>query len=430
MGVRAQKVRSYEEVDSITYENLLTKDYKALKKNGTAALKQGVDFCFLRMRMGISFYEQEKYEQALTHFRKAYIMNPADSVVTEYLYYCLIFTQRMDEARMFARKQTDQFRKKINYVEKQSSDIAGSFEKIGVFAGALINNPKPGNERKLIQEAIYSEKTIQKNNYFASVYFENIIKKRLHLYNSMSYFRIQSLGTIKSDSLSSAETKNGNNVWTYTLGVMYTIKNSIQLGGFVNYNRESSDYLMVVYDENSYKLFNKNIVYNANTYSVGLNASFRIKNWGLGVAVGAGNLSGGNQYLCEGTVLWYPLGNTKLYTVTTLSYLNNNKQNQYIINQTVGGRLTKRIWGEINAGYGNHQNYFSGNGLKVFNTAEPVMFNSSVDLRFIFGKMALIPSYGYQIRESSRYLYYPEDYKVVKKNYSNHIIKLAAIWNF
>lgn len=430
LHVTAQIVSSYSVADSVTYSNFLNKDYKALQKNGKAALKQDIDFFYLRMRMGISYYEQEKYEQALSHFRKAYEMNPSDSLLNEYLYFCLMFTNRTDEAKLFARKQTDRFKEKVHFDEQQSTDLAGSFEKVGLFAGVLINNQNKGSEKKTPKDALYTEKSVQKNNYFASVYFENRIKKRLHLYNSLSYYRIQSLGSITSDSIRSDERKFNNDVWTYTIGATYTVKHSIQLGGFINYNRESSDYMMAVYDTGTFKLVYKNFAKNSNTYTIGLNAGFRIKNWGLGLAMGAGNLAGGNQYLCEGTILWYPFGNTKLYTVTTLSYLNNNKQDQYIINQTIGGKLSKRIWGEIQAGYGNHQNYFSGSGLKVFNTVEPVTFNSTLDLRFVLGKMTLIPVYSYQIRESSRYLYYPNDYIVVKKNYANHIIKLAAIWNF
>ena len=72
--------QSFMKIDSATYAQYLERDWPALIRNGRKALGQGVDYYYLRMRMGIAFYEQKNYRTASGHFRKALEFNNGDPV--------------------------------------------------------------------------------------------------------------------------------------------------------------------------------------------------------------------------------------------------------------------------------------------------------------------------------------------------------------
>ena len=65
---------------------------------GKIALKQDMDFYYLRMRMGIARYNQKKYRQACGHFKHALELNQADPLALEYLYYSLLFSGQSEQA--------------------------------------------------------------------------------------------------------------------------------------------------------------------------------------------------------------------------------------------------------------------------------------------------------------------------------------------
>jgi len=85
----AQK-NDYVYYDSLTYKLYMEKDYKQLIKKGKEALHSGFDYYYLRMRIGIAYYNQKKYRLAAPHFKKALSFSDND-IVKEYLYYSYIW---------------------------------------------------------------------------------------------------------------------------------------------------------------------------------------------------------------------------------------------------------------------------------------------------------------------------------------------------
>ena len=68
----AQQPLSLISVDAQTYSLWQKKDWNGLIAAGKKALKADIDFYYLRVRMGIAYYEKKNYHMALLHFEKAY----------------------------------------------------------------------------------------------------------------------------------------------------------------------------------------------------------------------------------------------------------------------------------------------------------------------------------------------------------------------
>jgi hypothetical protein len=56
-SINAQQL-TQEQVDSETYASFINKEYKTTIKIGKQSIKAGVDFYYLRYRMGVSYYEK------------------------------------------------------------------------------------------------------------------------------------------------------------------------------------------------------------------------------------------------------------------------------------------------------------------------------------------------------------------------------------
>ncbi len=96
----AQQAGSFSRYDKQTYAHYLQQDWQALINTGKAALKEGIDFYYLRMRLGIAYYEKGQYRQAIAHFNKALAYNSYNPLAAEYLYYAYKLAGRLADANL------------------------------------------------------------------------------------------------------------------------------------------------------------------------------------------------------------------------------------------------------------------------------------------------------------------------------------------
>ena len=379
--VYGQQPMTYSYADSMTYARYFRKDYKKLQKTATEALKAGIDFYDLRMRLGISYYEEKRYEKALLHFKKALAMNPANTVVQEYIYYALLFTQRKEDAYDLAETFSPALQHQLEH-KTIKKGIAGSFEKVSVTIGALVNN----NISKK-QEEFNIEKNLQGNTYITNVYVSNRITNRLSIFNSFSYSNVQSLGTVQFFLFPEEQKHYSNNNYQYNTGGNYVFKNNWTVGAYFGYYREQAQALAFGRpDPENFTLQTQDIVHEHHAFTGSLSVRKRIGNFGFGTSVATGNLATVTQWQLEGNVLWYPFGNTNFYSVSIFTWLNNGRNDQAIYTQKIGGKAFKNIWYELKGSYGNHQNYITDGGILAYNTVEPVWLTAEANLTFTFGK--------------------------------------------
>ncbi len=90
-------------VEERSYSLCQEKKWNELIEFGDLAVKNNFDYYYLRLRIGIAYYEKKNYRAAQKHFWKAYQFNSSDDVLNEYLYYCYIYNAQYYEARKFSK---------------------------------------------------------------------------------------------------------------------------------------------------------------------------------------------------------------------------------------------------------------------------------------------------------------------------------------
>ena len=121
--LKSQDTLTSVEVEQKSYQLYQDKNWDELIKFGNAALKQGYDYFYIQMRMGIAYFEKKNYCLAESHFTKALGFSSNDELAQEYLYYCYIYTGRTEDARMLSKKFSKELAAKIGTDKKSPIDF-------------------------------------------------------------------------------------------------------------------------------------------------------------------------------------------------------------------------------------------------------------------------------------------------------------------
>lgn len=426
----SQSTLTYQSVDSITYAQFISKDYKALHQTTKQALKNGVDFYLLRMRMGISYYEKNNYESALPHLSKAHAMNPADTLAQEYLYFSLLFTNRTEDANAFAETCSESLQRKVHFEKFWAKDIASTFQSVSISGGASLNNNVSANKGNQYSDTLYVENTLQGATYLGNISLENKITNRLRVYNNFSYFNVNSVGIVHS-AFNDTLTNYSNNSYQYNFGMSYRFESQFLVGGTFGYYKEKSNYFSAVLDAPNFDASYSDNAFEHDAFSSTLYSLYRFTKFEVGLSVSMANLGDSMQYQGESTLAFFPLGNQNLYSISSAAFLRNGSEQNFIFRQRLGSRITKWLWAEVYASYGNHQNYLPSSGFIAYNTVDPIHFTGGANLNFKIGKLSIIPAYSMQRMEGTyTQSSINQQIRLLTNNYINHLLTTTIKWNF
>lgn len=421
----AQESVSYNEIDSASYADYMNNDLKKIKKTGKKALKENVDFYFLRMRLGIIGYNHKNYEYALPHFMVAYEMFPADTIVQEYLYFSYLFTNRTENANLLASTFSESMKNKVGYKEKR-------IENVSLGMGYFQNSNYDQNKNINFIGTNYNrgEANLNGNAFGQSFMVQSLRSGNFRFYNKISFFETSTLGIeqFKMPVVKQMVTYN-NLQYQYNWGMSYTSKKEFHFStGLAYFHTKTSDL-------DSRPMMGTMIftemqeIYN--NFSIATTFGKRYKYVMPTLSLTYSNLYHLNQIQGEFSFTYYPLGNTRLYGTSSFALVNNDGQLNKVINQKIGFRCTDWLWLEGKMGVGNHQNYLSSNGFVSFNTLDPILRNASLDVHLYFKKMELVLGYSSQIR-LGHYTQYmnPQESKTTNFYYNNNNITTTVKWNF
>lgn len=421
----AQESVSYTEIDSASYVDYMNNDLKKIKKTGKKALRRNVDFYYLRMRLGIIGYNHKNYEYAIPHFKAAYTMFPADTIVQEYLYFSYVFTNRTENANLLASTFSESMQKKVGYKVKR-------IENVSIGLGYFQNSNYDQNKNINFIGTTYNkgEADLNGNAYGQSLMIQSLRAKSFRFYNKISFFETSTLGIEQFKVPAVKQMITYNNVqFQYNWGMSYTSKKEYHFStGLAYFHTNTSDLdsrpmmgsILFTEAQTTYNNFSASATFGKRYKYIMPTVSFTYS-----------NLYELNQFQGEFSLTYYPFGNTRLYGTSSFALVNNNDQMNTVINQKIGFRCTDRLWMEGKMGVGNHQNYLSSNGFISFNTLDPIMSNASLDLHLYYKKMELVLGYSSQIRQGSYTQYMsPQDSKITNFNYNNNNITTTVKWNF
>ena len=180
----AQELTS-EQVDSKTYNSFTNKDFNTTIQLGNQAIKQGIDYYFLRYRIGVSYFEKTNYEAAIRNLEKAKEFDSTDPVMLEYLYYSYIYTNRKEKATVLLAILPDDLKAKLNH----KSPI---FESISAEIGTLTTNNFDTFKNANLRGT---------NNYAHGKFYSDVVFGNIVINNKITpNFKLQNLLTLVTNT--------------------------------------------------------------------------------------------------------------------------------------------------------------------------------------------------------------------------------------
>lgn len=415
-----------EQVDRSTYESYMNKDYDNTIKLGNEALKQGIDFYFLRYRIGVSYYEKKNYEAAISHLEKAKSFQSDDPILMEYLYYAYVFSNHEAKAALLAETFSPELKDKIKYNPK-------IFKSVEVEAGVLFTN----NYDKFKNADLKGTNNLGRGTFYSDVLFGNVLienqfSPKFKLKNNFSYVSNTSNDIIQL-ALPAPTTRiytNKNNYFQWNAIGSYFINDfTISIGAGL-YNSSSVIYTVLPPNNPQGQPVSSSTISSSN-YSGSISVSKRFKYLAPSLSFSYTNLLDINTLTTEGSLTYYPFGNLNFYGNSKLAYVTNSFDKNSIFTQLLGVKLTKKIWLEGFGAIGNHQNYISENGLFTFNTPDQINWYVGSNLNIYLNRFEIGLGYGIQERES----YYsngfiPTNLNTINYTYTYNSIKTKIVWKF
>lgn len=352
--LNAQVAMDYQHVDSLTYSYYNSGDWDRLIKLGLEAAQKGIDYKYLRQRIGFAFFSQGNYYDAKFQFEKARSFDSYDSFTNEYLYYSYLNTAKEEYAGVYARKLDPEIRKSLSispFKPLESIEIEYNFK----FAGtAHRSNPQ-----------------------YYRLGISTKLGYRLTLFQSLSRYNqviiIQQAGY--SEKISDKQPE-------YYALLKWSASSHLLLKTAYHYISTTSGS-----SRRSRNLFLFAISHDLNRLSLETSGSV---------------LSIGQEliYQAGGQIGYVFPGRSNFYLTGTASGLFQKTGNRLIYNQKAGFKVMKKTWLEGNLTFGRMTNYNDYNGLYVYNTLDPMTFRAGSTMIFYLGKnIALWANYSFERKE-------------------------------
>jgi tetratricopeptide (TPR) repeat protein len=422
----AQEKIIMSEVEPKSYELFSQNNWLGTIAYGKKCISNGYDYYNLRMRIGVSYYNQKKYVKAITHFKKAVDFSSYDALAQEYLYYSYLFSGRVMEAKIVLATFPNDLKTRINAPHNK---IIESISVDAGFAVSTINNELSSKDINGSAN-LYGEATINNNMTYGSVSLNHELGNKSSIYNSYSNIGIDMLkkySTNVKDTLSSYKLTEHDYYISYT----HQFKSFVISPAFhfinVGFNKFIANYNTT---NNSYSFSKKDTSFVNFSSSIALSKAYGIFVYGL--TAGYAQLNSYTQLQAGVSAVYYPLATTNFYGTSSITYMNQNQENRFVFAQRLGVKLASKLWFDGGVTYGNLQNYSENNALLVYNTSDKILYKYGITLTAPLTKhLELSVRYDGFTKENNYYTL-NSDSKVETKalNYATHLVIGGVKWKF
>jgi len=435
----------YKSVDSLTTDSYFRKDWSTLNKTGKLALQSGIDYYYLRMRLGIASYEQRNYAIAEKHFRKALLFNQYDVNAQSYLAGSLLESFRLTEAGHVFNRSTP--------TAKQFIPIRKGFRLSAIHSdfGMITRNGNRALQFKTLagESAVYGQQRV----YGGSRIFDAGAFLQLRP-NLMYYIGYQLIDTKVTDRFAYIETfmkRDSTAVFDWGSAHYYEVDTLQKTIDFEHLINQKSVYMQAQWSPSSrlsltaggqlIRIRQTNTYAEQSTYQA-IDTAYYITatdsvamftldlnrmvfqqdttthlDWATSIkanytfgkleALAGFNFSSLNGNKIKQYTLGFcylPFGNKDLYNQTEVIALDNSSTTNIILKEIVGIKLLSPVWFEIRLLMGNIDRYSDQGAYIVYNSPELVHLRIEPTIFVIVSKhLWLQLSYKYQKAESFYY---------------------------
>ncbi len=331
-SIQGQGLRHY---DSLTYAQFQNQESKELKTSVKEALSEGYDFYYLRMRMGIVYFEQGKYELALPHFRKSYAMS-TDHVVAEYLFYSLLWSGRYLEAQTFLCENRELL---ASIPHRCTKWLSGTYAEAGI-------KKRNGTVQEIGDISFY---------HFG---FYHQPTGRLNIYQGYSRVK-QAIYSFDTVSVGGQGPGFGNP------NESIAIQNDV--GIIQNEYYLSVAYLLTKMIKVSPAFHYQGVNYGPDNTALSFRIDLRGKSINGYFGTSFSTINSNRQQLYTAGLTLYPLGNQVFYLNTDINHHKQDNLRSQIFNSRIGLQLFRTVQMEAMYGWGDLYNYSDLNAFYLYN---------------------------------------------------------------
>jgi hypothetical protein len=366
-------------LDKKTYDFFIRGDYENLKKTADIMFSKGIDYYYLRMRLGILSFNKQLYSSSLKHFSKAAEFNSTDTVSRSYIYYSYLYSGRKSDANLYLESIPPG--KKNS--ELKSIHISG-FSDIFIGSSASVYDVLLYRTNWLYYEAV-------KNSLSVDAGFESYFSARFKGTFAITNYR--KTGTIYSASDISGTDLNFSQYQLYTKLTSYFFP-GWEFYGFVHGAFYTDSFSPAQTGTGSSTNKSKT------EYTAG--AGISKNGWKIhsGASFSLSNFSNSTQFRGEANIIYLPSGNLNIYLTSGGMYqFDKNWGPTYQINQEIGFKVYKTIWLEPGIIYGNSFLYARNQGYVMNNSFQ-------IPATTIYGNIIILPGKKFSITVTPFYMKY------------------------
>ena len=354
----------FKTLDKETYDYFLKGDYRNLKKTADTMLQSGIDYYFLRMRLGVLAFNNQMYSSALKDFSKALEFNSLDTISRELIYKSYLFSGRKADARLYLESIPSDKRNAI--LKNEGKPFTTEF-----FAGSFTSTN---------DEVLYSTNSLNyeavKSSFSINTGAEASFLTRFR--GTINYTNYRKTGVIYSPSNPAGKNLNfsQDQIYAKLTGSVFPGWDFSGFGHFAFYNET-----ITLGPQGNRVTHNKSVAEYLGGFGISKN-EWKIR---TGANVSMSNFSNSSQVRGEGYFTWLPKGNLNLYlTSCWMGQTDNNWGGTYQVSQEIGFKLSRSLWMESGIVKGNSFLYARNQGLLMNNSFQ-------IPVTTIYGNIILLP---------------------------------------
>lgn len=400
--VFSQVEQGFVYYDSITRALYLDGSWSELTEQGKEALKKGIDYYYLRMRIGVAAYENENYARAIAHFKRALEFNSADAAASEYLYYSYLFSGRELEAGKVAGGSPAAVRRKLSYntrspVRSFSLNVTGSF----IHDGSIIDEFSPPGD-----PAAGGSQSVTRRYRHLGASLEHEAGTSVLLTHSAGFLVKNYLYWSRENTESKLVEDARHTQFQYYLSGRILVGRGLFAVPSLHYlNVRVPTEAVITGRGRSSMMIEQYVHLHDFAFDLALD-----KNTGMirtGISAGYSNINE-MQHLQGGLLLGlFPAGNLNLYSITDITryyeLFSGSSAGRWVITQEAGFRVLPGLWIEIKGARGEMSNYAGSRAYFIYNDTNITTgwYGISVISPFRERGMELSLHYNLVLRESS-----------------------------
>lgn len=301
--------------DKAQYDAYMNGDWEKVIELGKLANKAGADYYYVRYRNGYANFMLGKYFKAEKEFEKALTFNSADPFSKYYGYWSSVYAGNAATALVKTADMTTS--------EKDTFKVSGPkfFNGISLIGGYRISTSKNFLQQDLpggLRASINPPSSMP----YVSLFLNHQIGKRLTLNHGVNYLEQYRPG-IPSPT-------GTENLKVWQIGYLASL--SIQAA---KHTTVTPSFGMQYWESNGSKVYD---------LSTSLSVRQQFGNVHATLIGGFYQDTDTNNYMVGGSLMWYPLHNQKLFSITSGGYNFGGDAPNPFIHQTIGGNVFKRFW--------------------------------------------------------------------------------------